>query len=200
MAHFWWASYYYATKFFYRTIMIFFSTQISMHHYIYVQKHMSMYIFLFMHKNWGGDYFIRGWIFHNEIFTPWWKFHGGEYLLLHRALSGVCVGVNVEGEHRHISNALRRVLYSFLPIVWQNGLFPAILLCANCSFDWLQTWWVYSLCCPGLFAFSYFLMNFNSDWTSSLIRPPRPRGIMYSLIFFCIKVFKSVGLYVMEKL
>ena len=51
---------YYAIKYFYRTIMIFFSTQIFMHHYVYVQKHMSMYIFLFMHKNSGGDYFMRG--------------------------------------------------------------------------------------------------------------------------------------------
>ena len=82
MAHFWWAFHYYAIKYFYRTtIMIFFSTQISMHHYIYVQKHMSMYIFLFMHKSSGGDYFIRGvnislWDIHPGVKISWgWIFN-----------------------------------------------------------------------------------------------------------------------------
>ena len=61
--------------------MIVFSTQISMHHYIYVQKHMSMYIFLFMHKNSGGDYFIRGvnislWNIHPWVKISWgWIFN-----------------------------------------------------------------------------------------------------------------------------
>ena len=35
-----------------------------------------------MHKIQRGDYFIRGWIFHYEIFTLGWKFHGGEYFIL----------------------------------------------------------------------------------------------------------------------